>query len=275
MTTQTHSSVSSIQLKNIIVLGSGRSGTSMLMGTLQNLGYSMGRNLYESSVSNPKGYFESWDINGINEEIIAENIPSRPRWIGDWLFRHRPELGQRWLAQIPLKQTLCCSAELQNKIKRVTANQPFCFKDTRFSYTLPLWRPFLGEAKFICVFRDPATTVTSILKDCRDSAYLQTLRVTPKDAFKVWALTYQHILKNHRHEGDWLFIHYDQMLTQEGITRLELFLGHSVQHDFVDHKLKRSKPIHKVPANAVILYNELCHLSNYSASSITEELISS
>jgi len=44
-------------MKNCIILGSGRSGTSMVAGTLAKSGYFMGDNLYPARESNPKGFF--------------------------------------------------------------------------------------------------------------------------------------------------------------------------------------------------------------------------
>ena len=59
-------------MKNCIILGSGRSGTSMLGGILHNAGYFMGDNLYPPSISNPKGFFENPRINRINELILSK-----------------------------------------------------------------------------------------------------------------------------------------------------------------------------------------------------------
>jgi hypothetical protein len=50
---------------NLIVLGSGRSGTSMATGLFSQAGYFMGDNLYKPTVANPKGFFENEDINSI------------------------------------------------------------------------------------------------------------------------------------------------------------------------------------------------------------------
>jgi len=45
-------------MKNIIILGSGRSGTSMVAGTLSNKNHFMGDDLLSPhEKSNPKGFF--------------------------------------------------------------------------------------------------------------------------------------------------------------------------------------------------------------------------
>ena len=50
-------------VKNCLILGSGRSGTSMIAGILHKAGYFMGDNLYPPRSANPKGFFENWEIN--------------------------------------------------------------------------------------------------------------------------------------------------------------------------------------------------------------------
>ena len=72
----------------------------MAAGVLSQAGYYMGDNLYRANARNPKGFFECSEVNGINEDILERVVPDRPRIIGNWLFRHRPERNQRWLASL-------------------------------------------------------------------------------------------------------------------------------------------------------------------------------
>ena len=44
--------------RNCLILGSGRSGTSMAAGILARAGYFMGAELWPADIGNPKGYFE-------------------------------------------------------------------------------------------------------------------------------------------------------------------------------------------------------------------------
>ena len=60
------------QKNNIIILGSGRSGTSMVAGLFRNCGYYMGDNYILPRESNPKGFFEDSEINNI-QRIIKPN----------------------------------------------------------------------------------------------------------------------------------------------------------------------------------------------------------
>lgn len=251
-------------MKNVIILGSGRSGTSMVAGTLSRAGYFMGDRLYPATVSNPKGYFEDPEINDINEELIAPLIPKRPRFMGNWLFRDRLSYGQRWLARLQLGTHVPTPPEIGRRIQALVQREPFCFKDPRFSYTLPVWRPYLKDTVFLCVFRQPTVTAASILKDCKDARYLRNLSITFGQALEVWRLTYLHILEAHMKEGEWLFLHYDQMFNHEGLNRIKELTGAEIDCAFPDAHLRRSASDRPTPLSSLDIYKRLCNLASYS-----------
>jgi hypothetical protein len=60
--------------RNLFILGSGRSGTSMVAGLFRNAGYFMGDKLHEPRHSNPLGFFEDAAVNNINESILAWRV---------------------------------------------------------------------------------------------------------------------------------------------------------------------------------------------------------
>ena len=250
-------------MRNCVVLGSGRSGTSMVAGTLSGAGYFMGHRPMPPTSSNPKGYFESFDIQEINEELLAPVVPKRPRFLSRWLFRDRPGRNQLWLARVAVGTRIPGSSATNARIGAMVQNEPYCFKDPRFSYTLPAWRPFLRNAVFICVFRDPASTAASILSDCADSRYLRDLFMDFERAVDVWTLMYRHILEIHRYDGAWLFLHYNQGLTEEGIRRLEVFVEARLEGTFPDPALCRSFSNRSVPPQTRVLYEELCGLADF------------
>ncbi|MFQ5812217.1 MAG: hypothetical protein ACE5I2_03355 [Anaerolineae bacterium] len=255
--------------RNCLILGSGRSGTSMVAGSLSNSGYFMGDSSYPTNPSNPKGMFEDPEINAVNEALLSRAVPKRPRILGRWFFRDRPVYGQRSLARVPLGTDIPCPPRVAERIRRVTEREPYCFKDPRFSYTLPAWRSFLREdTAFVCVFRDPASTALSILKDRQDNWFLHSLNITFREALEVWTLMYRHILEVHRHEGDWLFLHYDQVLCGDGLDRLESFIGAQVDRSFPDPSLRRSLSGQPVPEATARLYQRLCELAEYEAASV-------
>jgi hypothetical protein len=252
-------------MHNLIILGSGRSGTSMAAGLFNKAGYFMGDDLFAPNSSNPKGFFENKKINTINEDILWQVIPRRPKRIvaGAWFFSRRPSDGQLWLSRVPLGTSFICPDSVKDRIRELVALEPFCFKDPRFSYTLPCWQPLMKHTRFLVVFRNPADTVKSILKECKHAGYLRSLSISRNECLKVWQLMYSHILNMYRADGSWFFLHYDQMLDGQCLSPLEAFAGAKVDRSFPERSLKRSISNEPVPAEASLLYHILCELANY------------
>lgn len=151
-------------MKNIIILGSGRSGTSMTGGLFSESGYFFGNNLIPARNANPKGFYEDREINDLNEQILDTYLPKRPRirFFGRYIYRDRLFHSQKWLARVPLDVNLSLPDITKERIEELVAKEPFCFKDPRFSYTYEQWRPLLKNAVNICVFRHPLeTTIAS------------------------------------------------------------------------------------------------------------------
>lgn len=244
-------------MKNVLILGSGRSGTSLAAGLLSKSGYFMGDNLYPPRNSNPKGFFEAPEINGINESLLTYVLPQK---IG---ADEIPGDGQRWLARVDLDVVFPQDDSVIQRIRHVTQREPYCFKDPRFSYTLPVWRPYLSNTVFICIFRDPATTVKSILKECRDLEYLHSLTIDREVTQEVWFLIYKHILDIHSHKGDWLFVHYEQLLSEKGLNKFEQFTGAKIDRSFPEKVLNRSTPDFITSKKMNEIYRQLCELSGY------------
>jgi hypothetical protein len=232
----------------------------MVAGTLSQAGYYMGEQLLPADESNPKGYFEDREINAINEDLLAPVIPKRRVILGKERFRHRPLRNQRWLASIGIGTRIACSEELRQRIRRVVVNEPYCLKDPRFCYTLSVWRPFLRNESFLCVFRDPAATSASILKECQHAP----ITLTFDRVFRIWTQMYEHVLKVHSREGRWLFMHYNQVLNGDGLDRLENFLEAVVDRAFPDISLKRSFSSRPVPQRTWRVYLELCERASYT-----------
>jgi hypothetical protein len=231
----------------------------MVAGTLAKAGYFMGDQLLSPSDGNPKGYFEDYEINQINEDLLASVVPKRPVIFGKELFRHRPLRGQFWVACLPLRTEICPSSAVISRLQRAVFHEPYCFKDPRFCYTLPVWRPYLRNAAFVCAFREPGATVASILKECQYAPIVLTFG----HALKAWTQMYRHVLQIHRHQGDWLFLHYNQLLNKHGQRRLQLFLDAQVDDLFPEASLSRSVSSKSVSGKSWRLYEELCDLAGY------------
>lgn len=251
--------------RNLFILGSGRSGTSMVAGMFRNAGYFMGANLHEPRASNPLGFFEDAEVNNVNEAILAPYMPSPTNRDGIIYGCDAPSQGQRWLARLPPNTQVLTGKEQLEQISRLTSNRPFCFKDPRFAYTLQLWRPYGGDCRFVCVFRDPAEVVESILTECRTTGYLHNFAISVEQAAQVWLYNYRSILEKHAHIGDWFYIRYEQAFEPECVDRLEAFSSAKLDRNFPTRDLKRTTARLHLGEPMQNLYEELCRRAEISA----------
>jgi hypothetical protein len=247
-------------MRNCIILGSGRSGTSMLAGMLQGSDYYMGRSLLEPTPSNPTGYFESREINDLNDELIASVVAVRPARPLGYLCPWRLPAGLLWLASIDADVEIRPTPEQLTQIRQIVVKEPFCFKDPRFCYTLDAWRLALDDVVFLCVFREPGRTAASMKRDLHDRPY-RGFYLTRARALRVWTSMYQHVLQKCGKEGQWLFVHYDQILDGSAIGRIERALATEVSTSIVDRSLKRSPDSDRVPGATTQVYRRLCELA--------------
>ncbi len=255
---------------NCLILGSGRSGTSMMAGILHDAGYFLGDNLYPARDSNPKGFFENAEINGINERILEhyDNIIFKfMQSITKKSSVYAPTEGQRWLSLVSERKKInYINENIVNRIKEAVKIHPFGYKDPRFSYTLGVWKNYLPKnTKYIVMFRDPSVTVNSIIKECSSSEYLHNLKINYDIAMKTWSNMYKHILKNYEGDEDsFLFVHYDQVYSGVILSKLSKFLNIEIKNNFVDKSLKRSIGGGIVSSDARNIYNKLLLLAEYN-----------
>jgi len=269
-------------MNSVIIAGAGRSGTSMLAGTLAHSGYFIGTDYLSPRDSNPKGFFEGREINAINEQILKSSLPFGQRlqqpvlrmarilglpWQSAQALHSR---GEAWLMPVPLSATIRGNATIETQISAITAQAPFCFKDPRFSYTLPVWRPHLDLERtvFLCIFRHPAETAVSIAKECRIQPYLHGIHIPTDGLLELWRLMYGHILERQRKHGRWMFIHYAQLFDRAFLPRLAEFTGARVDTDFPDAALHRSRPEIQLDTETRSMYAELCGLARFDPNQV-------
>jgi hypothetical protein len=230
---------------------------------LHSAGYFLGHQLLPPGSDNPKGFYEDREVNSINEVLLSGVTPPQPP--GCAARADNAVLwGWRWLADVPGDATFSCTPALATQIRTLTRNIPYCFKDPRFCYTLPVWRPYLDDCVFLCVFREPAHTAHSILKVCERGEYLHGLEIDFQEALQRWLSMYRQVLDIHRKQGDWLFLHYRQILNASGIPRLEAFLNTHIESEFADVRLARTLEGGDVPHEAVAVYEHLCDLAEFN-----------
>lgn len=259
-----------MQLKNIIILGSGRSGTSMIAGALANSGFYLGEksNYLGENKANPKGFFEDFEVNTINEDILQLSLPRIPESIRKFFFPSSTIYRFRWFARLPLWLPIKTNLSINERIQKVIKTGPFCYKDPRFSYTIPVWQKFLKKnTKYLVVYRHPYKTAESILRECTESKIIDRIKMNNKIGLEVWKVMYSHILKNYKdseNKNSWMFIHYDQAFDEVKIKSLENFIGAAFEMNFLDKSLSRTKNIKKIESAEINkIYNELNMLSNY------------
>ncbi len=249
-------------MSNVLIMGSGRSGTSMLAGSLYHSGYNIGGKGHDPNEGNPKGYFETKEINQVNDLMLFND----PRTV----FTKGSSHG--WLSQFPINQCPEIHPELKSKIIQIVDSLPertFAFKDPRFSYTLPNWLEFLPlDTKFICVFRDPRGVVNSIIRNCQTAPYLSKIVITEQDCYEIWLCMYQHIIGTHIKDGDWLFLDYNQILHEDGLDRVEELLDAKIDRSFLDPSLQRAVNHGSIPEPVRAMYESLCCLANFGGANV-------
>jgi sulfotransferase family protein len=252
--------------RSALVLGTGRSGTSLLAGLFHDAGYFVGDNLWPATISNPMGYFEDIEINKINEDLLDQVAPWRPRGIAGAVlpaFRDRPKWGQRWLLTLPEGTEVPSDPQLDQRIRAQTARRPYLFKDPRFSYTLAAWMPFLApETTFLCVFREPQRTVNSIMRIVRQERYLWDIKMTQERACQYWTSIYRSVLhQRSKLGGDWFFVHYDELLTRRAIPLLECHLEARADVSMLRPELNRSTMTAAADSSSEELFRLLLELA--------------
>lgn len=248
-------------MRSCLILGSGRSGTSMVAGSLADSGYFQGGTLHAPRAANPKGFFETAEINTLNDALLRTLRPNLPG-------------GHGWLVQLSADERVTATSPQHTEMMAaLTSQAPFCFKDPRFSYTIPAWSGHLpGDTRIICVFRDPLLTATSIVEEVGRARYLQGARIDLAGALETWAAMYRQALAHRATSShEWIFVHYDQMLDGSGQARLGTFLDAPVSASFADKTMRRSPPAGALSPAVEALYKELCQLAGYQPLPRTQE----
>lgn len=241
--------------KPVIVGGSGRSGTSMLMGCISHNYEFIGENIVSrDDDSNPKGFFEDAKINFLNDRILEDSgatLPGKDRKIqgtlydfGGWINKDRPE-------------NLQIKLEYLKNVQKLIKRKSFCYKDPRFSYTFPMWSALSSDPiTFLVMFRHPAKTARSIIKE----PLPKSINMKLEDALDVWYNLYTYILDYEDKVDDTIFfIHYDEVFNKN-IDFLETKLNIEIDYSFIEERLNRSQK-EKVDDKYMDLYNKLLNKS--------------
>lgn len=111
----------------------------------------------------------------------------------------------------------------------------------------------------MCVFREPGRTAYSLSRHVQH----QGLGFGFTEALQLWTASYRHILQRHRHQGQWVFCHYQQILDGSALPRLGQVLQARLPGGFAEPRLCRSPPTRRVPPGPLRIYQQLCALAGY------------
>jgi hypothetical protein len=230
-------------VRNLLILGSGRSGTSMTAALFREGGAYQGENAHVVRAANPYGFYEDPEINRLNDRVLLRMLASgwrRPLWrIGSAVHRHPNAL---WLAAPRALRRVPLAPDWVEAMRKHLSRQPICLKDPRWGLTLPLWRPYLPpDTRFLVVFRDPDTTVDSMLREARET-YRPPIPLTARFAYASWFRMYRRLLRDLSREGEWLFVRYEQILCEEALPALEAFAETRLCTTQIDAAVSRAQP---------------------------------
>lgn len=247
-------------MKNLIILGCGRSGTSMLAGLFRNAGYFMGEKLIPADESNPRGYYQSERVVFVNERLLeAVDHSDQRKVVRRVVGESTVPAATRWLLALEPDVDIDSTPELRRRMRDILSREPYCFKDPRFSYTLEAWRPELRDPRFICVVRHPQEVAQSVLRHGERRGYRESLGLDRERVLRVWRCCYRYILERHvRDEERWMFVHYDQLLEGSRIEELARFTGAEVDESFIDRDLRRADTEGSMGRETRELYATLC-----------------
>lgn len=138
----------------VIVLGMHRSGTSVAARVINRLGVPLGRGrLVPDTDANPDGHYESWELQDLNNDILAAFGGS---WAGP------PRLDWGWESDPRAKRL---DDEARRVWREVLGSEPWLWKDPRTCLTLPYWRRVTAlDGPAVLVYRRPQWVAASLAK---------------------------------------------------------------------------------------------------------------
>jgi hypothetical protein len=241
-----------------VVLGCGRSGTSLVAGLLASAGWHLGERLLAPNVDNPRGYFEDLPVNRLNERLLApvtgdllrdaDGAPVSARALAE---------GERWLAALPPDVDLPADPALAPAIEeavRAPGGQPVCRKDPRFTWTLPHWTPLAGAVRVV-PFREPLAAARSIAAMTGQG----TLGLGVEGALAVWAASARRALALADADvaAPWVFVPYEGVVDGTALPALGRAVGRELRPTLVDPALRRQRSSGPVPEPVSRLHDEL------------------
>ena len=200
----------------VIVLGSHRSGTSVITKLVSYLGFNLGVKLMEPNRDNPKGYFEDVDIYNLNEKILK--AIDRNWYDIDFIDRS---------VLVDLTNEKIFNEAISLIKEKIKDNQTIIIKDPRISILLPFWTKVFEKlelsTKYVCSIRNPLDVSLSL--NIRDRIQMST-------SLNIWYRYTSQLLIDLEFK-DTIFINFNNFnknLNKE-IVKLEFFFKKKFNND--------------------------------------------
>ena len=237
----------------------------MVAGLFRRTNFYSGGDLHPARSSNPLGFFEAPAINQLNEQILLPYLPKCYRSGSVRYGCDAPRKTHTWLTRLPSNLVPKANPAQRQAIEAFTCKERFCYKDTRFCYTIHEWLAASTDAKVICVYRNPSDVVTSILKECHTQPYLFDFSISVNQAFELWCSMYRHVIDNHYNPDTWTITSYESVLSGRAKEQLESFSGTELDFSFPTSELNRSSGDYNLDKECSFVYNELMRLEREHA----------
>lgn len=182
--------------KIVVILGAGRTGSSLLTRILILLGMSGSENYVRGVEHNPRGVFEDVEILDVHKNIFS--------FLGIHPYSPVPN------DVLNTKGINLYIKKLKNIVSEKTSNPEgiWGFKDPRTASLMPLWlrvfNPLKLVPKYIVTVRDPSSVVISMNRQFNDSHY---------EAELVWLIRTCDAL--YYSGGNCFIIHYEDWFTKK------------------------------------------------------------
>jgi hypothetical protein len=252
---------------NCLIVGAGRSGTSLTALLLERVGYHVYSTSHPPDEGNPLGYFEDLDVVAANEAILSSVYRSGWQRMSRTIKRNPDIKGTgAWLLDLDYRRLKGVSlrSDDADKFRVLFARTPFAYKDPRFSFTLKAIAPLIPKnTVYVCVFRHPL----QVVKSTKKQALRTGLVLDDKYCFAVWEAHYRCLLEHYREMGgQWLFVDYQSLIDGEGASRLEEFLDVQIDRVLIKKELSRSQTDGTVPTRISEMFEHLNELEEIPVS---------
>ncbi|MBU0944987.1 MAG: sulfotransferase [Proteobacteria bacterium] len=233
--------------KIIVVIGPGRSGTSLIMQFLASCNISTTTRQIESNNSNPKGFWEDREIVNLEREFLEKKKPA-----------HLP---------IPVEDferedALCLKSRIKEILLKSLDNSAglFAIKDPKITLLFPIWKKIFYECGlepvYIFACRNPGAFIDSNIKILEDKVAQEVLE---------WAWYYRTVSSFYFTDSELFVVHYEDWFVdpQKQAALLLDYIGVDCQLGELDIFNTVDKSLNRSTTNNIVLINS-CVRKSYS-----------